>query len=91
MKSLRDQVLELCDANDCELYTHAGSHFIVASKVFHDARTWITDSHSLTAYFDNNVNDAYRDLLDYMKQGFVDGGIACHDDSCETCEALGRS
>ena len=92
MKSLRDQVLDLCDKTDCELWTYVGSHFVVASKVFHDTRTWITNSHSLTAYFHDNVNDAYRDLLDYMKQGFADNGDACDDgDSCETCKALGRS
>jgi hypothetical protein len=45
----------------------------------------------LIAYFDFGVNDAYRDLLYYMKEGFVDRGIACDDETCETCEAFGRS
>jgi len=91
-KSLRQQVLDLCELHRCELYTHEGSHFIVVSKVFHDTRTWITNSHSLTAYFDYSVNEAYRDLLDYMKQGFVDKGDACDDtDFCETCKAFGRA
>lgn len=91
-KSLRQQVLDLCELHRCDLHTHEGSHFIVDTKAFHDTRTWITNNHYLIAYFDNNLNDAYRDLLYYMKQGFVDNGGACNDtDSCETCEAFGRS
>ena len=90
-KSLRQQVLDLCDLHGAALHTHEGSHFIVDSKGFHDTRTWITNNHYLIAYFDNSVNDAYRDLLYYMKEGFVDRGDACDDDSCETCEAFGRS
>ena len=98
-KSLRQQVLDLCELHGCSLTEYHGSHFVVTSKTFNDPRTWITNSHSLTAhiYFnyanhETNLNEAYRDLLEYLKQGFVDRGIACDDQGeCETCRALGRS
>lgn len=91
-KSLRQQVLDLCELHGCSLYDFSGSHFAIASDTFNDARTWITNSHSLTAYADYGINDAYRDLIDFLKQGFVDNGSACDDgDACDICEALGRS
>lgn len=91
-KSLRQQVLDLCELHGCSLYDYSGSHFAVCSDTEDDPRVWITYAHTLTAYADYGINDAYRDLIYYLKQGFVDRGIACDDQSaCETCRALGRS
>ena len=90
-KSLQQQVLDLCKLHGCSLYDFGGSHFVIASNK-EDARTWITNSHSLTEYADYGINNAYRELIYYLKQGFVDRGIACDDQGeCSTCRALGRS
>lgn len=88
---LKAEIVRLADAYGCELYEHAGSHFVIYSRTFHDPRTWITNNHYLTSYFLDDLRGALEDLLDYLQQGFVDNGDACDDqDLCETCEALGR-
>ena len=89
-KSLRQQVLDLCAEYQCTLTEYGGSHFVVAADDG-DARTWITCSHSLTEYIDDKPNDALRELLYLMKQGFDLGGVCDDQPHCETCEAFGRS
>jgi len=90
-KSLRQQVLDLCESHGCSLTEYHGSHFVVASKTFNDPRTWITNSHQLTGWSESSAVKMYGDFLDDMRQGFVDNGDACDDgEGCDICEALGR-
>ena len=89
--SLRQQVLDLCDINGCSLIEYHGSHFVIASKTFHDPRTWITNSHSLTGWCQSSALKMYSDILDDMKQGFIDTGEACDDGKdCDICSSLSR-
>ena len=91
-KSLRQQVLDLCELHGCSLTEYHGSHFVVASKTFNDPRTWITNSHQLTGWSESSAVKMYSDLIGDMKRGFVDNGDACDDgEFCDICEALGRS
>lgn len=90
-KSLRQQVLDLCETHGCALIEYHGSHFVVASKSDCDPRTWITNSHSLTGWCESSALKMYNDLLSDMKQGFRDNGDACDDgDYCDICLQLNR-
>lgn len=89
--SLRQQVLDLCEMYGCTLIEYHGSHFVIASKTFHDPRTWITNSHSLTGWQESSALKMYGDILDEMKQGFTDNGDACDDGAyCDICSSLNR-
>lgn len=91
-KSLRQQVLDLCELNGCSLTEFHGSYFVIASKTFNDPRTWITNSHHLTGWSESSANKMYGDFLKDMRQGFADNGDACDDgEFCDICEPLGRS
>jgi hypothetical protein len=90
--SLRQQVLDLCDTHGCTLIEYHGSHFVIASKTTNDPRTWITNSHSLTGWCESSALKMYSDILDDMKQGFIDSGAACDDgEHCDICSSLGRA
>lgn len=89
--SLRQQVLDLCEMYGCTLTEYHGSHFVVASKSANDKRTWITNSHSLTGWQESSALKMYGDILDDMKQGFIDTGDACDDgEHCDICSSLSR-
>ena len=89
MENYKKQVLDLCNTYDCDLFEYAGSHYVVASKKDNDRRVWITKSHSLTEYIDTNKNQALKQILEHMKQGFNDNGSNCDDDDdCEVCTSV---
>jgi hypothetical protein len=89
--SLRQQVLDLCDIHGCALIEYHGSHFVIASKTTNDSRTWITNSHSLTGWCESSALKMYGDILDDMKQGFVDTGKPCDDgEHCDICSSLSQ-
>ena len=91
-KSLRQQVLDLCELYGCELREYHGSHFVVVSKECGDPRTWITNSHQLIGWAESSLRAMYGDFIEDMKQGFTDGGGACDDGhGCDICLALGRA
>jgi len=84
-KSIKQQVLDMCATLGCGLTEYAGSHFVVASKEYDDTRTWITCSHSLTEYIDGKPNDALRELLLMMSEGFFNSGGCDSGINCEIC------
>jgi trehalose-6-phosphatase len=83
-QSLKQQVLNLCTEYGCTFTEYGGSHYVVAAKEG-DIRTWITCSHSLTEYIDDKPNDALRELLYMMAQGFDNSGGCDDGDDCQTC------
>jgi hypothetical protein len=84
-KSIKQQVLDMCATLGCGLTEYAGSHFVVASKDYDDKRTWITCSHTLTEYIDDKPNDALRELLSMMSEGFSNSGGCDQCPECEIC------
>jgi hypothetical protein len=86
-KSIKQQVIEQCAKLDCGLYQYDASHFVVAAIDEKDCRVWISNSHSLTVCFDkHHPNDAFRDLLHLMDQGFHEPFDYCDDgDDCTVC------
>ena len=84
-KSIKQQVLDMCEQLGCGLTEYGGSHFKVASKDYDDKRTWITCSHSITEYIDGRPNDALREILLIMSEGFDYSGGCDDGDDCEIC------
>jgi len=84
--TLKQRVADKCEQLGCTLYEYSGSHFVVESKRYDDRRVWNNGSHYLTENIDGKPNEALRELLERMADGFNDHGGACADgDDCETC------
>lgn len=89
-KSIKQQVLDMCEQFDCTLTKYdglteyGGSRFVVASKNKNDKRTWITYSHTLSECINGKPNDALCRLLLLMSPGF-DFKYCDDGDECEIC------
>jgi hypothetical protein len=84
-QSLEQKVIEQCRLYGCNLGIYRGSHYIIEANDYGDQRTWITGSHSLTQYIEGNPNDALRELLYLMLDGFENRGNCDDGDDCEIC------
>jgi len=85
-KSIKQQVLDKCEQLGCTLYDYH-SHFVVESNDDTDRRIWNNGSHYLTEYTDGKPNEALRELLERMADGFKDNGGTCADGAdCERCD-----